>query len=113
MNNITRVQHTPGPWFFDTDELRDGSIPVLANGQRPGSLHVAHCLEMMKADEREANAALLAAAPQLLAACEMALAWAMFAGVIGDLEAPEASDPQVAAWAEKTRVAIGKARWNS
>lgn len=53
------VQHTPFPWRVGDWELRDGSKPITADGTHPNSLHVAHCLEMMREGEREANQALI------------------------------------------------------
>ena len=63
-----RTQHTPGPWHVTGDYVRnenDGlvgeALNLWANVKTP-------------TDERKANARLIAAAPDLLAACRCALA---------------------------------------
>jgi hypothetical protein len=70
------VSHTPGPWAADTHDVGGGSIQVYPEG---------HFLDPWIADvkcehvgpksrtEIEANACLIIAAPDLLAACRMAL----------------------------------------
>lgn len=86
------MKHTPGPWAIEDDHDDAETIPsVLIHGQAdaPGLVHVALVYtidafgEYDYADEREmqdveckANAALIAAAPDLLAACAKALSLA-------------------------------------
>jgi hypothetical protein len=65
------VKHTPGPWSAGNEVLRGELRPVLIPGRR-GDIHIAHCLETMQDGEREANARLIAAAPELLEACKTA-----------------------------------------
>lgn len=67
------TKHTPGTWTVSKDVLRDESIPIVGDGTKPQSVHVCHVLEGIRVGEREANAALIAAAPDLLAACRCAL----------------------------------------
>jgi hypothetical protein len=72
--------HTPGPWeLFDNGEefkrreaARIGVAPLNCSGD------VAHCAgfnSQRPVEEELANARLMAAAPELLAACERALNW--------------------------------------
>lgn len=69
MSPSTKTAHTPGPWIIEADKhgilvLADGaglSISVTIPGRRPS-------------DEDRANAALIAAAPDLLAALQELLA---------------------------------------
>lgn len=49
-------QHTPGPWLTDRNNVHTGQIAT-----------IHHCLDEA---EQEANARLIAAAPELLAALE-------------------------------------------
>lgn len=52
-------EHTPGPWSYEVHELSEGYSAIVydARGQRVGTDHLS-----------EADAALIAAAPDLLAA---------------------------------------------
>jgi hypothetical protein len=62
-----RTQHTPGPWMASVN-----SIIVFARGQdRICTLNSNETL--FPKSEREANARLIAAAPELLEACKVAL----------------------------------------
>lgn len=62
---MSAVQHTPGPWLHATDMGQVGSVEfadgtVIAQAQQlPGDL---------RSEQRNANARLIAAAPELLAA---------------------------------------------
>lgn len=60
------MPHTPGPW-----SMRDETERVFAED---GWGLVADCGQSVRAGEIEANARLIAAAPELLAAAEYALA---------------------------------------
>lgn len=70
-------KHTPGPW--STQRALDGSgdVGITAPGVRNV---IAECFAAMRhrderaTDEAEANARLIASAPELLAACEAVLA---------------------------------------
>ena len=67
---MTNAKHTPGPWTAgnELNSERPGSVPVVAlvRDSLGGRMHVAFVNG--KAGEQEANAALIAAAPDLLAA---------------------------------------------
>ena len=58
-------KHTPGPWWLDDDGF-------IASGSRDTYEIIAdpHCCSDIDIDEREANANLIAAAPELLEALE-------------------------------------------
>ena len=98
---MSDVRHTPGPWVvFLEDRVafavmsagRDGDICKMDNPNFP---------EFGKADEMNVNAALIAAAPDLLAACELFDKWVTgLAAIQGDIV------PAV----EAARAAIAKAR---
>lgn len=64
------MSHTPGPWHV---EARGVNLTVIFAGSAKGT-RASPCL-IMDGDEseREANARLIAAAPDLLAACKDAL----------------------------------------
>lgn len=57
-------KHTPGPWWLDDD----GFI-ASGNGDTYETIADPHCSDL-DIDEREANARLIAAAPELLEALE-------------------------------------------
>lgn len=60
------MSHTPGPWYVRTD----GTIGSVQRG----GMVVAHpVIEPKNEGDQAANARLIAAAPDLLAACEKAL----------------------------------------
>lgn len=70
MNEGTKVAHTPGPWM--ADECDGGAaMVILANDDEGHAFNMAY----LRYDypERNANGKLIAAAPELLAACEAAL----------------------------------------
>ena len=60
------TQHTPGPWILDQDRTDDGTYYVRANNE----VAVAEALNSraFSIGEPEANARLIAAAPELLEA---------------------------------------------
>jgi len=64
--NESETKHTPGPWTFDGEELvsdaEDWDVAYLARFMNPGY-------------SSEANGYLLAAAPELLEACEASVAY--------------------------------------
>jgi hypothetical protein len=67
----TKTQHTPGPWHFDGQEFNDvreadGELVAVA-------LHLRTRKPERSLAEAEANARLMAAAPDLLEACKAAL----------------------------------------
>jgi hypothetical protein len=57
--------HTPGPWKVQDDRTTDGTFRVFPH-EGPSICNLRH-------GEMEANARLIAAAPELLRACEEAL----------------------------------------
>lgn len=68
-------RHTPGPWRAERTETVRGNPAWLIDS---ATVHGLALLEFMRAEDRDgfgtANAALMAAAPELLAALEDALA---------------------------------------
>lgn len=63
---MTETKHTPGPWR---------SSEADADVRGPGGVEVAFAYSAGGYEEQEANIALIAAAPDLLAACEAAMEW--------------------------------------
>lgn len=63
-------KHTPGPWFIRGPWGETGFH--VASGKKGMCFHVAGC-EGRPGDENNANARLIAAAPDLLAACKYTL----------------------------------------
>lgn len=62
-------KHTPGPWWLDDDGfVASGSGDTYATVADP------HCGDR-DIDERESNARLIAAAPELLAALQSVMTW--------------------------------------
>lgn len=67
--SATEQKHTPGPWVVDGDVIR-------GDQQRNGSISVASMLDVSypygrrAGESKHANARLIAAAPELLAALE-------------------------------------------
>lgn len=62
------TQHTPAPWIPTLNPCNDHEAEVLARGVR--RLCVARCGH---GDEADANARLIASAPELLGLCEESL----------------------------------------
>lgn len=93
------MKHTPGPWFVDDD----GDICVSDPNSPMGREMVADAFQMDDEpnDVREANARLIAAAPELLEACHTV------AGFLSKLENCDTSDPL---WT--LRVRIHKPLWD-
>ena len=68
------TKHTPGPWF--TCEQVKQPHPHALVGIGNGSTHVAYVsVTPANAFEADANARLIAAAPDLLDACESVIDW--------------------------------------
>lgn len=66
------MKHTPGPWKFASDQHSDYQHAIAAeNGKHVGAAYHNHPCRMTA--EEKANARLIAAAPELLEACETAL----------------------------------------
>ncbi len=99
------TQHTPGPWHIGLD----GMSIVADAGDSPHGIPIRPCVATVKRrlDGTEANARLIATAPDLLEALQEYLDWhrANFALPSGNLE-----DPDQTALAKKGSAAIAKAR---
>lgn len=70
---MSEVKHTPGPWRLHSEDLRGGTYWVVT---MPGA---EETIDIFEGDNGEANAHLIFAAPDLLAACR-ALDAALCAG---------------------------------
>ena len=57
MKTKTKVKHTPGPWW--TSKLEVGTVPMMA-------VKICNAVSGSDYEEAEANARLIAAAPELL-----------------------------------------------
>lgn len=71
------MTHTPGPWTYETDHI-SGVYWIFSNfhGDESNALATVHGqddIPEMENNECASNAALISAAPDLLAACEAAL----------------------------------------
>lgn len=67
------MKHTPGPWTKDL--TGDGKYYIIGDGQSQWGTHVAEVYsDDTDRDEAAANSNLIQHAPELLAACEAALA---------------------------------------
>jgi hypothetical protein len=60
--------HTPGPWLLGENTPSELDQPIYANGTE-GCVGICN-VDLDEAEEAEANARLIAAAPDLLAACK-------------------------------------------
>ena len=72
-------KHTPAPWRIDDEWIRPR---VVADGIGVVAIMAEHDIGQQEWDQDEANAALIAAAPDLLAACKQVLASYERGGVI-------------------------------
>lgn len=70
MTTTAQTTHTPGPWGCTETE---GSWTISADADPVYIATVAMPGRMSKVDQAEANARLIAAAPELLEACQLAL----------------------------------------
>lgn len=67
-------KHTPGPWWLGRDPCHYDSLTSISGGSDSnGGIRSVAEVGGHDVDEAEANARLIAAAPDLLAACEAAL----------------------------------------
>lgn len=70
---MTNVQHTPGPWRFDTKMNPPQIRGPEGYGNSSGlTLAIPHKNPGLPCEQWEANARLIAAAPELLSALELA-----------------------------------------
>ena len=67
----TEVKHTPGPWKVTAHPPYNKVIASHGQGRQPVYFDVALC--HLETDRAEANARLIAAAPDLLEACKAML----------------------------------------
>jgi hypothetical protein len=75
MNVTTEVKHTPGPWsntpLQDTIWANSGNTKVCTVADLPWKEHPITGRRSSDAETEQANARLIAAAPELLEACKM------------------------------------------
>lgn len=119
MQQDSRTTHTPGPWYFDGDN-DDGRIGIYAGGAdgapmvadtwglRHYKLPDEGCHNISESEEI-ANANLIAAAPDLLAACEELVSDARALGRDWEEEV-EGMWPDLLKTIENAIAAIAKAR---
>ena len=98
------AQHTPGPWVVDGEDVIErtgflGGVYIAQNGNGRVAEAFCNCL-VVEDEECRANARLIAAAPELLAALEDA------ESIFGPEEGEEHKAPH---WAKRARAAIAKA----
>ena len=67
-----RKQHTPGPWMIKHDQCIGADVPDPNDPEFIRGVIVATMQGMMSNEQTAANADLIVAAPDLLAACEEA-----------------------------------------
>jgi len=82
MKSISTQKHTPGPWKFKVFRATEDTFNhcIIANARYDGRfVEVARVFTIsddgIAGSESSINARLIAAAPDLLAACEAAIAW--------------------------------------
>ena len=95
-------KHTPGPWFtFANGACVGGPVGILGNPSGADTAGVAHCgMALRTGDELQANARLIAAAPELLDALQDALS----------IFHPEPGEEHLAPkWSARASAAIAKA----
>lgn len=78
------MSYTKGPWHWNEMATIVSGVPEAAGAVPVASVNCADWQSRPPALEREANAKLIAAAPELLEACEAALA--AFRGIYDKLE---------------------------
>ncbi|MGO4718068.1 hypothetical protein AB4071_02925 [Stenotrophomonas sp. 2MCAF14_2] len=89
-------KHTPGPWAYQEDS--DAYTHIVRG---PNNRFICQ-LNQSTSAEIEANARLIAAAPELLEACQTFAEWLRREEGVGDLEAP---------WRGKRDTPEGEAAW--
>lgn len=101
-----QAKHTPGPWHYNSSVDTDSDRWLACVSTMPDSGQDASPVIFAFDEEykpSEADASLIVAAPDLLAACEAALAWRKAQGIM-------AEEP---AWCRVVRAAIAKAEGRS
>ena len=68
---MTDIKHTPGPWTIENHTIQDGLGGIKYSNIYKGKNVIAKCINW--SPRHEANARLIAAAPDLLEACESGL----------------------------------------
>ena len=89
------MKHTPRPWIRDYESPTDKYRHIM-NGNGNGAVYIAKLPLSRCREEQEANARLIAAAPDLLA-------------LLIELVAIEGPQPGTSEWGDKARAAIAKA----
>ena len=101
MTTTQTAQHTPGPWrIFIGNGVPHFKYPPPEVVNSEGLRIAAFSNWGMQQATQEANAALIAKAPQLLEQCEYWLSYAR-------------GDPRYAAWLGKTEAIVAEARGQS
>lgn len=93
------MTHTQGPWIARENPAQDGKHSHWIDSDQPLAFPLAE-VRWYKDGESDANARLIAAAPELLAACQHALE---------DLQTLDAADSKVCGILPELRAAIAKA----
>jgi len=96
---MTQATHTPGPWSFRTTGWSTNPFAI-HSPRRPGAVACVPSRTSVPLDEQDANARLIAAAPELLAALDELL------GDVELLNEPYRNE----AICERARAAIAKAK---
>lgn len=108
--------HTPGPWRYDETTLSicRGLVSIEDVGAfqvmpaKDAQHAIAYVPNDLAREEQEANARLIAAAPELLAACREALKW-QDEDEFGNAVPDEFCTPAYQAFRAQLRAAIAKA----
>ena len=69
---MKNAKHTPGPW--EVDQIDQSTIQIKAAGVIVAEVYSGSTFTRLS-DEQQANARLIAAAPELLSALQQAIAW--------------------------------------
>lgn len=97
-------KHTPGPWWHDDDGFVRADVGTSGDFVYSAPVADPHATKDIDPDEREANAHLIAAAPDLLAACEAVLP------IIESLDSAKEEGDDDEPLAAQLRAAIAKAK---
>lgn len=106
---MSDAKHTPGPWNYTLCDGESAWLVGPRNAEGPDYVADAHKLTHGRRDEdSEANARLIAAAPELLAACESVIEEYGGHHATGCVERPD--DKGGCCFVAMVRAAIAKAR---
>jgi hypothetical protein len=90
---MSKPMHTPGPWSLTGPRFAGYDVHAgVVSGKFNIENRVASVDARSSANETSANARLIAAAPDLLEACERALATGIFLGVLVEQSLRDAID---------------------